>query len=150
MKALGGQWISWADKAQTDWSVVGESRVEELSPRGEGIRGELPLVYPIVSGPWHELAEPDELVPRTERAIQWVLATEGVHCTLVAFASVEELEEGLGGDGGKCRRLIRLFSKSVRGVGKCGIPCKGFPCGGNRPAVEPTWSGLTLGTRRMR
>ena len=35
-------------------------------------------------------------MPRTERAIQWVLATEGVHCTLVAFASVEELEEGLG------------------------------------------------------
>ena len=96
MKALGGQWLSWADKTQTDWSAVDESRVEELSPRGEGIRRELPLVYPVVSGPWHELAEPGELVPRTERAIQWVLATEGVHCTLVAFASVEELEEGLG------------------------------------------------------
>ena len=65
MKALGGQWVSWADKAQTDWSAVDESKVEELSPRGEGIRGELPLVYPIVSGPWHELAEPGELVPRT-------------------------------------------------------------------------------------
>ena len=96
MKALGGQWLSWADKTQTDWSAVDESKVEELSPRGEGIRRELPLVYPVVSGPWHELAEPGEPVPRTERAIQWVLATEGVHCTLVAFASVEELEEALG------------------------------------------------------
>ena len=96
MKALGGQWISWADKAQTDWSVDGERKVVELSPRGEAIRSELPLVQPIVSGPWSELAEPGEVVPRTNRAIDWVLATEGVHSTLVAFASVEELEEGLG------------------------------------------------------
>ena len=96
MKALGGQWISWADKTQTDWSQVDEAKVEELSPRGEGIRGELPLVYPIVSGPWNELAEPGEQVPRTERAIRWVLATAGVHSALVAFASVEELEKGLG------------------------------------------------------
>ena len=96
MKALGGQWVSWADKAQTDWSAVGEEKVVELSPRGEGILGELPLVYPIVSGPWRELAEPGEVVPRTDRAINWVLATAGVHSTLVAFASVAELEEGLG------------------------------------------------------
>ena len=64
--------------------------------RGEGIRGELPLVYPIVSGPWHELAE---------RA-SWCRAPNGRYngcwrpreciVTLVAFASVEELEEGLG------------------------------------------------------
>ncbi len=96
MKALGGQWISWADKTQTDWSQVDAAKVEELAPLGEGIRRELPLVYPIVSGPWNELAEPGEQVPRTERAIRWVLATAGVHSTLVAFASVEELEEGLG------------------------------------------------------
>ena len=96
MKALGGQWVSWADKARTDWSAVGQSKVEELSPRGEGIRGELSLVYPIVSGPWHELAEPGEEVPRTARALSWVLANKGVHCILVAFASVEELEEGIG------------------------------------------------------
>ncbi len=96
MKALGGQWVSWQDKAQTDWDAVDESKVEELSPRGEGIRGELPLVYPIVSGPWRELAEPGEVVPRTERAISWVLENDGVNTILVAFASVEELEEGLG------------------------------------------------------
>jgi len=96
MKALGGQWISWADKTQTDWSQVDKAKVEELAPLGEGIRRELPLVYPIVSGPWNELAEPGEQVPRTERAIRWVLATAGVPSTLVAFASVEELEEGLG------------------------------------------------------
>ena len=96
MKALGGQWVSWEDKARTDWSAVGQSKVEELSPRGEGIRGELGLVYPVVSGPWHELAEPGEEVPRTERALSWVLANKGVHCILVAFASVEELEEGIG------------------------------------------------------
>jgi len=96
MKALGGQWISWADKTQTDWSQVDAAKVEELAPLGEGIRRELPLVYPIVSGPWNELAEPGEQVPRTERAIRWVLATAGVPSTLVAFASVEELEEGLG------------------------------------------------------
>lgn len=96
MKALGGQWVSWEDKARTDWSAVGQSKVEELSPRGEGIRGELSLVYPIVSGPWHELAEPGEEVPRTARALSWVLANKGVHCILVAFASVEELEEGIG------------------------------------------------------
>ena len=96
MKVLGGQWVGWADKARTDWSAVGEEKVVELAPKGEGIRGELPLVYPIVAGPWRELAEPGEVVPRTDRAINWVLATEGVHSALVAFASVEELEEGLG------------------------------------------------------
>lgn len=72
-----------------------QSKVVELSPRGEGIRNELDLVYPIVSGPWHELAEPGEVVPRTERALSWVLANKGVHCILVAFASIEELEEGI-------------------------------------------------------
>ena len=96
MKALGGQWLSWADKVQTDWTQASEAKVEELSPKGEDIRPQLPLIYPIVSGPWHELAEPGEAIPRTERAISWVLSTAGVHCALVAFASVEELEEGLG------------------------------------------------------
>lgn len=96
MKVLGGQWISWEDKARTDWAAVEQSKVEELSPRGEEIRGELPLVYPIVSGPWHELAEAGEVVPRTERALHWVLENQGVNSMLVAFASVAELEEGLG------------------------------------------------------
>jgi aryl-alcohol dehydrogenase-like predicted oxidoreductase len=96
MKALGGQWVSWEDKAHTDWEAVDKSIVEELSPKGEGIRSELPLVYPIVSGPWHELADPGEVVPRTERAISWVLENQGVNSILVAFASVAELEEGVG------------------------------------------------------
>ena len=73
-----------------------KSVVEELSPKGGGIRSELPLVYPIVSGPWHELADPGEVVPRTERAISWVLENQGVNSILVAFASVAELEEGIG------------------------------------------------------
>jgi aryl-alcohol dehydrogenase-like predicted oxidoreductase len=96
MKALGGQWVSWEDKARTDWEAVDKSIVEQLSPRGEGIRSELSLVYPIVSGPWHELADPGEVVPRTERAISWVLENQGVNSILVAFASVAELEEGVG------------------------------------------------------
>ena len=96
MKSLGGQWISWEDKAATDWEAADESRVIELSPRGEGIREELPLVYPIVSGPWHELAEPGEVVPPTERAISWVLDNRAVSSVLVAFASVAELEQGVG------------------------------------------------------
>lgn len=96
MKALGGQWISWFDKATTDWESADESKVEELSPRGEGIRFELPLVYPIVSGPWNELAEPGETMPATERAISWVLENAAVSSVLVAFASVSELEQGVG------------------------------------------------------
>ena len=96
MKSLGGQWVSWEDKAKTDWSAAPESKVVELSPRGEGIRSELPLVYPIVSGPWSELAEPGEIVLRTERAVSWVLENKGVNTILIAFASVEELEEAVG------------------------------------------------------
>ena len=96
MKALGGQWLSWEDKTGTDWSQATEETVEELSPRGEKIRDELDLVYPIVSGPWHELAEPGEVRPRTEKAVSWVLENNGVHCILVAFASVGELEEAIG------------------------------------------------------
>ena len=96
MKSLGGQWISWEDKAATDWEAADGGKVIELSPRGEGIREELPLVYPIVSGPWHELAEPGEVVPSTERAISWVLENRAVSSVLVAFASVAELEQGVG------------------------------------------------------
>ena len=43
MKSLGGQWISWEDKAATDWEAADESRVIELSPRGrEYPRGAAP------------------------------------------------------------------------------------------------------------
>ena len=75
---------------------MNESKIEELSPRGEDIRSELPLVYPIVSGPWQELAEPGESVPSTQKAIAWVLEHKAVNSVLVAFASVTELEQGVG------------------------------------------------------
>ena len=96
MKSLGGQWVSWEDKVHTDWRQATKETVVQLSPRGEAMRSDLELVYPIVAGPWHKLAQPGELVPRTERAIQWVLVNRGVSSVLVAVASVEELEEALG------------------------------------------------------
>lgn len=96
MKSLGGQWISWHDKTTTNWEAANESKIEELSPRGEDIRSELPLVYPIVSGPWKKLAEPGEGIPSTQKAIAWVLEHKAVNSVLVAFASVTELEQGVG------------------------------------------------------
>ena len=96
MKAVGGPWLNWADQAQANGAAADAEQVIELAPKGEGLRPDLPLIYPIVKGPWQELCEPGEAVPRTNKAIDWVLATEGVHTALVAFASVEELEEGLG------------------------------------------------------
>jgi len=96
MKALGGQWLSWEDKTRVDWSTATGEKVVQLSPKGEGIRQELELVYPIASGPWCELAEPGEETPRPERAVAWVLQNEKVSSVLVAFASVAELEEVAG------------------------------------------------------
>jgi len=96
MKALGGQFLSWEDQTRTDWSEATEETVEQLSPKGEGIRSYRDLVYPMVSGPWHELAEPGESIPRPERAVSWVLENEKVSSVLVAFASVAELEEVVG------------------------------------------------------
>lgn len=93
MKALGGQWLSWEDKTRMDWSVAGREGVEQLSPKGEGIRGDMELIYPITSGPWGELAEPGEERVRPERAVEWVLENRKVDSALVAFASVAELEE---------------------------------------------------------
>jgi len=104
MKALGGQWVSWQDKARTDWARVREEGVVRLAPRGEAMRADLKLVYPITAGPWRELAEPGEPVPRTGRAIQWVLKNRAVSSVLVAFASAEELEEGLGVKNGGAGR----------------------------------------------
>ena len=101
MKALGGQWLSWEDKTRTDWTTATEEAVVQLSPKGERMRNHLELVYPITSGPWRELAEPGEAIPRPERALAWVLQNEKVNSVLVAFASVAELEETLGvGSGG--------------------------------------------------
>ena len=96
MKALGGQWIHWEDQVRTDWSNADKEKIVELSPIGEDMRSDLDLVYPIVNGPWHELADPGESTVRTEKAIGWILENEAVDCILVAVASVEELEENLG------------------------------------------------------
>lgn len=95
MKALGGQQLSWEHKVQTDWTQATEEIVKQLAVRNLE-DGELRLVYSFVSGSWHELAEPEEPVPRTDRAVRWVLKNQNVSSTLVAVASVEELEEALG------------------------------------------------------
>lgn len=95
MKALGGQQLSWEHKLQTDWTQAGEETVERLAVRD--ISGEeLKLVYSFVSGPWRELAEPGETIPRTDTAVQWVLKNQNVSSVLVAVASVDELEQVLG------------------------------------------------------
>ena len=97
MKALGGQWLSWDDQTRTDWRVATEETVVQLAARGEGIRNEMELVYPIFSGPWRELAEPGEATPRPARAVSWILENSKVSSILVAVASVAELEEVVGG-----------------------------------------------------
>ena len=96
MKALGSQWISWEHKCSIDWSTATEADIVKMSPRGEGIRVDMALLKPIVMGPWSELAEPGEVAPRTESAINWILDNDAVSSVLVAFANVEELEEGVG------------------------------------------------------
>ena len=95
MKALGGQYLSWEHKAQTDWSKATEETVIELSPLGESIRGELDLIYSMVAGPWHELVQPGETIPQTGRAVRWVLENRNVSSALVAVASVRELEQAV-------------------------------------------------------
>ena len=96
MKALGSQWLSWEDKTRTDWSKAPKETIVKLSARGEAMRNDLELAYPIIAGPWHELADPGEEIPKTERAVQWVLKNRGVSSVLVAFASAAEVEEALG------------------------------------------------------
>ncbi len=96
MKALGSQWLSWEDKTRTDWTQATKETIVKLSPRGEGIRSDLDLAHPIMAGPWRELADPGEDIPRTARALRWVLENKGVNSVLVAVASVKELEETLG------------------------------------------------------
>lgn len=96
MKALGGQWLPWEAQTRTDWSAADREEVIRLAPRGEPARADLDLIYPIVNGPWHELCEPGEVTPPTNRAIRWVQQHPAVTCVLVAFASVAELEEGVG------------------------------------------------------
>ena len=95
MKALGGQWLSWEDMTTTDWTTANEETVVKLAV-SKHVKNYLDLIYPIVSGPWRELAEPGETIPRTEQAIQWVLKNPGVSSILVAVANVAELEAAVG------------------------------------------------------
>ena len=95
MTALGGQMISWPDKVLTDWTQVTDQTVSDLTVRTIP-RSEMSLVHSVSFGPWVELAEPEELIPRTDVAVRWVLMNPNVSSTLVAVASVEELEEALG------------------------------------------------------
>jgi aryl-alcohol dehydrogenase-like predicted oxidoreductase len=96
MKALGGQWLPWDVQSATDWSTATADDVVRLAPQGEAMRKDLPLVHPIVDGDWRALCEPGETVPPTHRAIAWCQQNPAVHSVLVAFASVDELEEGVG------------------------------------------------------
>ncbi len=95
MKALGGQYLSWQHKVQTDWSDATEETLVQLSPLGESMRHELDLVYSFTAGPWSELIGQGN--SPTGRAVNWVLENKNVSSTLIAVASVEELELALGG-----------------------------------------------------
>ncbi len=97
MKALGGQYLSWQHKNQTDWSKASEETLIQLTPLGESIRHELDLVYSFSAGPWSDLAQPGESVAQTGPAVSWVLENQNVSSALVAVASVDELEEALSG-----------------------------------------------------
>ncbi|NKB72070.1 MAG: hypothetical protein GKR89_33750 [Candidatus Latescibacteria bacterium] len=95
MKALGGQYLSWAHKNSTDWSNANEETLVQLSPLGESMRHELSLVHSFTAGPWRELAHPGEQTARTGPAVAWVLQNQYVGSAYIAFASVAELEAGL-------------------------------------------------------
>jgi aryl-alcohol dehydrogenase-like predicted oxidoreductase len=96
MKALGGQWLDWEQQTRADWARVDQEKVVELAPKGEGLQPHLPLIYPIVAGPWQELAGPGEAFPPPGKAVSWVMQNPAVSSVLVAFASVAELDETLG------------------------------------------------------
>lgn len=95
MKALGGQYLSWQHKNSVDWSAATEEILIETSPLGESMRHELDLVYSFSAGPWRELAKAGEEVAPTGPAVAWVLNNKNVSSTLVAVASVAELEAAL-------------------------------------------------------
>ena len=97
MKALGGQYLSWQHKTGTDWTKATEETLVQLSPLGESMRSELPLVYSFTAGPWSELVESKEKISPTGKALSWVLENQGVSSVLVAVASVAELEAVLEG-----------------------------------------------------
>lgn len=95
MKVLGGQYLSWQDKMQTDWTEATAETLVQLSPLGESMRHELDLVYSFTAGPWSELLGQGN--SPTGQALAWVLKNENVSSTLVAVASVAELDAVLGG-----------------------------------------------------
>ena len=97
MKALGGQYLSWGHKTGTDWTQATEETLVKLSPLGESMRSELPLVYSFTAGPWQELVESEKKISPTGKALSWVLENQGVSSTLVGIASVKELEAVLEG-----------------------------------------------------
>ena len=97
MKALGGQWLDWEQQTRQDWSLATADTVVQLSPEGERLRRHIDLIQPIVAGPWQELTGPEEAFPPPGRAVSWVLDNPAVSSALVAFASVAELEETVGG-----------------------------------------------------
>ena len=97
MKALGGQYLSWGHKTGTDWTQATEETLVKLSPLGESMRSELPLVYSFTAGPWQELVESEKKISLTGKALSWVLENQGVSSTLVGIASVKELEAVLEG-----------------------------------------------------
>ena len=97
MKALGGQYLSWGHKTGTDWTQATEETLVKLSPLGESMRSELPLVYSFTAGPWQELVESEKKISPTGKALSWVLENQGVSSTLVGVASVKELEAVLEG-----------------------------------------------------
>ena len=96
MKALGGQWLAWADQTQEDWSRSTEETIVKLAPSGEKIRPDVRLIYPTAKGPWQELAEPGEDIPPIGQAVSWELNNPPVTSIQVAFASMAELEQTLG------------------------------------------------------
>ena len=97
MKALGGQYLSWGHKTGTDWAQATAETLVKLSPLGESMRSELPLVYSFTAGPWQELVESEKKISPTGKALSWVLENQGVSSTLVGVASVKELEAVLEG-----------------------------------------------------
>ena len=45
MKALGGQWLAWADQTQEDWSRSTEETIVKLAPSGAKIRPDVRLIF---------------------------------------------------------------------------------------------------------
>jgi len=95
MKALGGQYLSWQHKNETDWTGADQETIIHLSPMGESMRHEIDLVHSFTAGPWCDLADPGEPIARTGKALAWVLQNRDVSCSYVAVASVAELDAAL-------------------------------------------------------